>query len=340
MASGRDVDSVPPQSAADNAHPGHQPHARVSSNTRTAPINIGSATSSRRQSLQLSSGSEQFPVMPRRHSRPMTPAELHLELEREQEGIVNRLSRELQTLRAHSSSMASNTSATSSHSQSQAPTPSSTLQPPTPSLASPPDNMHPPVSPLASTVNMTQSSSDPSHPISSPRIPTTIRRHRSSSSSQSSTSRSQSLTSGVPPPSHLASGVASQASVERARDAAGIPDPNAGNYLHTHQPSRSRQGSMRSGQPSPASMPTSLHYPRERRSSQQASVARVEEAIAARESLDKTKAENEDLIKKVKQLEKQLRGLNGEAQEERGRLGQPRGMESSAMQGAAVPSGT
>jgi len=36
----------------------------------------------------------------------MTPAEMHLELEKEQEAVVNRLTRELSALRAHSASVA------------------------------------------------------------------------------------------------------------------------------------------------------------------------------------------------------------------------------------------
>jgi len=49
-----------------------------------------------------------------RHPRPLTAAELHLELEKEQEGIVNRLTRELSALRAHSASVASTTSSATS----------------------------------------------------------------------------------------------------------------------------------------------------------------------------------------------------------------------------------
>lgn len=48
--------------------------------------------------------------LPMRHPRPMTPAEIHLELEKEQEAVVNRLTRELSALRAHSASVASTTS--------------------------------------------------------------------------------------------------------------------------------------------------------------------------------------------------------------------------------------
>ncbi|KAH7077922.1 hypothetical protein BKA63DRAFT_274577 [Paraphoma chrysanthemicola] len=52
--------------------------------------------------------------VPMRHPRPMTPAEMHLELEKEQEAVVNRLTRELSALRAHSASVASTTSVASS----------------------------------------------------------------------------------------------------------------------------------------------------------------------------------------------------------------------------------
>ncbi|KAL6152021.1 hypothetical protein ACJQWK_04710 [Exserohilum turcicum] len=51
--------------------------------------------------------------VPMRHPRPMTAAELHLELEKEQEAVVNRLTRELSALRAHSASVASTASLSS-----------------------------------------------------------------------------------------------------------------------------------------------------------------------------------------------------------------------------------
>ncbi|KAF1355644.1 hypothetical protein EJ07DRAFT_181984 [Lizonia empirigonia] len=53
--------------------------------------------------------------IPMRHPRPMTAAEMHLELEKEQEAVVNRLTRELSALRAHSASVASTTSSIASN---------------------------------------------------------------------------------------------------------------------------------------------------------------------------------------------------------------------------------
>ncbi|KAF2745195.1 hypothetical protein M011DRAFT_469899 [Sporormia fimetaria CBS 119925] len=51
---------------------------------------------------------------PTRLPRPLTAAELHLELEKEQEAVVNRLTRELSALRAHSASVASTASSSTS----------------------------------------------------------------------------------------------------------------------------------------------------------------------------------------------------------------------------------
>ncbi|KAL1955253.1 hypothetical protein VTO42DRAFT_8851 [Malbranchea cinnamomea] len=50
---------------------------------------------------------------PLRHPRPLTIADLHLELEKEQEAVVNRLTRELSLLRQQTASVASTTSSAS-----------------------------------------------------------------------------------------------------------------------------------------------------------------------------------------------------------------------------------
>ncbi|KAF1812951.1 hypothetical protein P152DRAFT_481828 [Eremomyces bilateralis CBS 781.70] len=88
--------------------------------------------------------------VPMRHPRPLTAAELHSELEKEQEAVVNRLTRELAALRAHSASVASTTSSTST----------------APVLLDPSD---------PSTTTTSVSLAGPTHPTAS-------RRHRSSSS--------------------------------------------------------------------------------------------------------------------------------------------------------------
>lgn len=58
--------------------------------------------------------------VPMRHPRPMTAAEMHLELEQEQEAVVNRLTRELSALRAHSASVASTASSAAESSATHA----------------------------------------------------------------------------------------------------------------------------------------------------------------------------------------------------------------------------
>lgn len=50
---------------------------------------------------------------PLRHPRPLTAADLHMQLEKEQEAAVNRLTRELALLRQQTASVVSNTSSTS-----------------------------------------------------------------------------------------------------------------------------------------------------------------------------------------------------------------------------------
>ncbi|OAT11543.1 hypothetical protein BDBG_07008 [Blastomyces gilchristii SLH14081] len=52
---------------------------------------------------------------PIRHPRPLTVADLHLELEKEQEAVVNRLTRELTLLRQQTASVASTASSTSTN---------------------------------------------------------------------------------------------------------------------------------------------------------------------------------------------------------------------------------
>ncbi|KAF0330783.1 hypothetical protein RB213_009400 [Colletotrichum asianum] len=59
---------------------------------------------------------------PIRHPRPMTASDLHMQLEKEQEAVVNRLTRELQLLRtAQNASVVSNASSTSASNTTEAP---------------------------------------------------------------------------------------------------------------------------------------------------------------------------------------------------------------------------
>ena len=228
-------------------------------------------------------------------------------------------------MRTHSSSVGS--------SQSESSNPHIPVaQPPTPSLTAP-------TNPFGVASSLLTSAPSFSQPIATPRHPTESRHHRSSSSSLSS--RTQSLTSSSPAFSvqpSLANSVPgpapqghSQASVDRARDAAGIQSTSQYHGIAV-APSRSRRGSMRSAQPSPAPSASFGERPSSRISSRQSvqlTSSRVEEAIAAKKILDENKAENDELAKRVRELELELRSIKG-GDERRGRPTARDGSESAA----------
>lgn len=235
--------------------------------------------------------------MPMRHPRPLTAAELHLELEKEQEAVVcsfvmtrfqircsdsptqvNRLTRELSALRAqHSASVASNTSQTSSNQALD---------------------------------------TRPCHP-------TPTRQHRSSSNASSRSLSTPSAASSHaniqhPQPTAPLAGV-SQASFDRAAAAAGSTTAN---------PSISRNPSIRStsGHSTPALTPASAaslpHRPSLSQATSQVSTAgsfalgstspytstsSAAEIASSRAELDLVKQENEALRQRVKALERALR---------------------------------
>ncbi|KAF2271782.1 uncharacterized protein EI97DRAFT_437473 [Westerdykella ornata] len=99
---------LPLASPAALAHGSPSPHASSTTTTHAfpplSPSLMGHST--------LAQGTG-YPGEPLRHPRPLTAAELHLQLEKEQEAVVNRLTRELTALRAHSASVASTASSTS-----------------------------------------------------------------------------------------------------------------------------------------------------------------------------------------------------------------------------------
>ncbi|KAI9652051.1 MAG: hypothetical protein M1831_007243 [Alyxoria varia] len=300
------------------------------SQTSPAPLNAPSASpsTSRRPSQAISHSShasEQFPGMPQRHSRPMTPAELHLELEKEQEAMVNRLTRELSQLRAHSASVTSNASSSSANT-------TSVLDP------------HEP----ANTTTLTNAGQ---HMIQAPTNPTAGRRHRSSSSlsnrtrsltsSSSSFAQPPSAASTAPAPGVAPLGSTSQASVDRARDAAGLSSPSVSAAFPNTNTSRSRHNStalpnQRSTAPSPSRprIPSRQHSHNQsvspdltQQQTQQAppprstphahpaqphyplSSTRMEETANARGALETARAENDRLVDRVKELEKEVRAL-------------------------------
>ncbi|KAI6382867.1 hypothetical protein MCOR25_000383 [Pyricularia grisea] len=85
--------------------------ATTSSSALASPQLPPAAVASNMSSDNAGAGSGPGPI---RHPRPLTAAELHLQLEKEQEAVVNRLTRELSILRAaQNASVVSNTSSTS-----------------------------------------------------------------------------------------------------------------------------------------------------------------------------------------------------------------------------------
>ncbi|KAJ4150577.1 hypothetical protein LMH87_011321 [Akanthomyces muscarius] len=109
-----DLNSVPA-----SPHPTRSSSRRQSSSLQMATA-TAAAPADRRPSPQLTSAQlAQQPESasgpgPLRHPRPMTASELHMQLEKEQEALVNRLTRELSLLRAtHNASVASNASSAS-----------------------------------------------------------------------------------------------------------------------------------------------------------------------------------------------------------------------------------
>ncbi|KAM3421711.1 hypothetical protein BST61_g2094 [Cercospora zeina] len=257
--------------------------------------------------------------LPMRHPRPLTAAELYLECEKEQEAVVNRLTRELTALRAQSASVASNASSASG------------------------------VSGTASLLPIDISDPNPTHQMVGATHPTPSRRPRSSSSVS---------TRSIPTPATTASGTGnyfshaqsaavipvgglSQAQADRAAAATGDrsnlsrnPSMSASGTstparrsmemsrataaLHTlpHRPPLSRDPSQntassthaQTGMSAPV-VPQPLPSPAQ--SPHQASVntamQHFADAAACRTEMEIVKAENEALRQRVRALERALR---------------------------------
>ncbi|OCT50608.1 hypothetical protein CLCR_07292 [Cladophialophora carrionii] len=238
---------------------------------------------------------------PIRHPRPLTAAELHLELEKEQESIVNRLTRELSALRAQTASVASTTSSTSDHF-------------------------------FAADPYGTNTSGNAV-------IPTTTRRHRSSSNLSTRSARSireglvnaaaNTSVSGVAAPRDQSVQASARPSMEMSRpdvsrqnstSASGFrsgsitssPHMSQGTtyaYPHRSSVSSSNVDAATSAAAAAAALP---HAAMTRSPSSNAALAqaRYEEAALQRAELDAVKRENEALRARVKHLEKSLQRAN------------------------------
>ncbi|KAL2003646.1 hypothetical protein VTN02DRAFT_2909 [Thermoascus thermophilus] len=214
---------------------------------------------------------------PLRHPRPMTAADLHLELEKEQEAVVNRLTRELTLLRQQTASVASTASSTSTN------------------LNDPIDSIH------------------GSHHVSGVH-PTSSRRHRSSSNLSSSfpgisgstagsvTGIAPSRDSGLPP--SRPSG--DYPRIGRSRE----PSFTSTRQSGTSSPSLSSSFQQRGdhfphsmGHSHRLSLGTGGAAENNPRSMSSSATARYEEAAYHRAELESIKRENEMLRRRVRELE-------------------------------------
>ncbi|KAJ8120780.1 hypothetical protein ONZ43_g2601 [Nemania bipapillata] len=244
---------------------------------------------------------------PLRHPRPLTPAELHSQLEQEQELLVNRLSRDLNMLRmAQNSSVMSNASSTSASTSTYDPQHAFSFNDPHlmsgSGFAIPTSRRHHRTSSNASTLSLsqvaTQGSSPapisipPSHSGSAasvleaarnPRGPTSMSRQNSTASRRSS-SRNRS-----PQPYLGGSGLLSSSHSAPH----GFPQDYASGYFARGRTSSNASIAATPGSElSPGLMPATHRY---------------EETAYYRNELESAKRENETLKKRVKELEKMLR---------------------------------
>ncbi|KAI1387551.1 uncharacterized protein F4822DRAFT_430300 [Hypoxylon trugodes] len=250
---------------------------------------------------------------PLRHPRPLTAAELHSELEQEQELLVNRLTRDLSMLRAaQNSSVASNASSASASTSADQVHPSSFTDthllsgPGFPLPTTSADRRHHRTGSSASTRSLgqstaaTQGSTPAPIPIPQPhsgnaaavleaarypRAPTAMSR-QNSSASQRSTSRNHSPHSSNYPWPH-------SGSVGSYGQQHGFPYDYGSSYFPRGSTSSSTSVAATPGSElSPGLMPATLRY---------------EETAHYRQELDTAKRENEALKRRVKELERALR---------------------------------
>ena len=239
---------------------------------------------------------------PLRHPRPLTAADLHMQLEKEQEAVVNRLTRELSLLRQQSASVASTTSSTST------------------GLPDPTDQ-------------------NANHMISGTSHPTPSRRHRSSSSLSARSVNTAATTatvhtglsgstvgttggvsgstiSGIGPPrdttaphQHQRDPLSRQSSVASRRSEASSPSLSSSLYQGDHFPTLYAHRHTGSG--SQAHLPSSQQPLNlgSARSAYVPSTQRYEEAAHHRSELEIVKRENEALRRRIRDLERALRRI-------------------------------
>ncbi|MCJ1409943.1 hypothetical protein MMC19_004027 [Ptychographa xylographoides] len=221
---------------------------------------------------------------PLRHPRPLTAADLHLQLEQEQEAVVNRLTRELSLLRQQSASAASNTSSTSTD-VADLPDPSS------------------------------------SHLLVGSSHPTSSRRHRSSSNLSTRSLVATTTMSGIIPtrennqhlPGQIRDSLSRRSSAASTPSLALSPSLNSSDHVFSARSQRQPSSSHFTHPSLPHTSPQ-IGHPIEARSPTRPSAiftARYEEAAYHRSELEAAKQENEALRRRIRDLERSLSSRRG-----------------------------
>ncbi|KJY00527.1 hypothetical protein TI39_contig323g00031 [Zymoseptoria brevis] len=290
-----DINTLPTSSRP--SQPNTQPLS--SSVSRRASHNMPPPTAPASQALPLRSptSSSNERNVPLRHPRPLTAAELYLECEKEQEAVVNRLTRELTALRAQSASVASNHSVSSNSTAA-----SNSLLP------------------------IDISDPNPTHQMTGATHPTPSRRDRSSSSASARSniiptpSTSVNSTQGHAGSSHAhqtTSGI-SQASADRAASAGISRQPSVTGRSGASTPARrsmdfsriqySQQRPPISRDPSQGTLASTLAQPGTPAalSPNAPGMQNFADTTAYRTEMEIVKAENEALRQRVRALERAL----------------------------------
>ncbi|KAG6005605.1 hypothetical protein E4U43_000567 [Claviceps pusilla] len=274
----------PPSSSSINILPSNQsavsqPHHVQGPQSRSASLSQSHAASSAASPQFTAAGD--FSVGPGpgplRHPRPLTAAELHMQLEKEQEAVVNRLTRELSLLRAaQNASVVSNASSTSA-----------------------PASAHDPV---------TESSV-----LSGSRftIPTSRRHHRNSSTASQNLDRQQlasSHESRYPVPRPAQSISLSRQSSHSRISRTNSPGPqqsstlDPSSYFHSQRVPHASSVSVNSV----AATPGSLGYGDQMSPGLMPATSRYEETAFYRNELETAKKENETLKRRIRELERMM----------------------------------
>ncbi|KAK7744212.1 hypothetical protein SLS53_003733 [Cytospora paraplurivora] len=237
---------------------------------------------------------------PLRHPRPLTAAELHQQLEKEQEAVVNRLTRELDLLRqAQNASVASNTSSTSASASASGLESSSTI----------------PIVPDGRQHLLSGSGfSIPSQ--------TSGRERRHTRSGSSASTRSIAATTGstsvvnITAPAPIrpsASGLSRQNSTQsHSRQSLSSSPAHASSFASSHIADAAHAGYFHLRSAPPAGGSTFVHTPGSGTTevmspSMMPATTRYEETALHRQELDAVKRENDALKRRIRELERLVR---------------------------------